>query len=109
MRLMKIAVLTGLLTLSGLAQANAAAVWHQVTINFAGGTDTGRVYVNLTGAGPSTGLFAKVWCFNDSVTHTKLILAAALTAVSANSQLVYALLTDPDTGVCIVNSVLAGE
>ena len=106
MRLIKMAVLTGLLTLSCSALANAQT-WYLVTVNFAGGTDSGRMYVNVTDA---ESLFTGVWCFNDSVTHTKMILAAALTAMSIKSQATLAQLTDPTgTSGCIVHAVIAGE
>ncbi len=99
------AVLAGFLTLSPLAHANAQS-WYLVTVHLAGGTDTGRVYVNLTA--PGLGLVT-TWCLNDSITHTKTILAAALTAVAAQSQQVFALLTFPDfEGNCIVHGLLAG-
>ena len=118
MRLIKMAIVTGLLSLSCFAQANAQGVpptvptWFQVSVNFAGGTDTGRIYVNVTdvscadigGSCP----FSESWCLNDSLTHTKMVLAGALASVAAKSQNTFALLSDP-TGLCIVHAVLAGE
>ncbi len=107
MRLVKMALLTGLLTLSYMTHANAQT-WYFVSVNFAGGTDTGRVYVNVTDKAASPE-FTGSWCFNDSITHTKVVLAGALTAVSVKSQTVFALLSNPAAAICTVHSVLAGE
>ena len=107
MRLVKMALLTGLLTLSYMSHANAQT-WYFVSVNFAGGTDTGRVYVNLSDAS-ATALFSGSWCFNDSQTHTKIVLAGALAAVAAKSQTVFALLSNPTLSSCTVHAVLAGE
>ena len=103
MRLIKMAVLTGFLTLSGLAQANAQS-WHFVTINFAGAEDNGVIYVNVTADDAS---FTGVWCINNTVTNAKAVLAGALAAIAVQSVSALALLTNP-TGSCIVHGVIAG-
>ena len=107
MRLIKMAALTGLLTLACLTNANAQT-WYQVDVNFAGSTDTGRIYVNVTHVAASP-TFTGAWCFNDSITYTGRVLAGALTAVAAKSVIVYALLTNPGGAVCNVHAVLAGQ